>query len=92
MSAAQEAKCLTATEHSTNQRRPYLLFPSFIQQTLMQPEWDCRDPSGRINVILSEQTVCRTGSLSEADLGVSNEIVCFSFQHAPKGESSIAEN
>jgi len=52
----------------------------------MQPTWDARDPRGRINIVLSEQLINRSGSLGESDQGPSNEIVCFSFQHAPKGE------
>jgi hypothetical protein len=35
--------------------------------------------------MLSEQLVSKTGSPGELDLGITNDIVCFSFQHAPKG-------
>lgn len=51
----------------------------------MQTVWDPRDTSGRINIVLSEQLVGRSSGPAELDLGIVNEIVCFSFQHAPKG-------
>ena len=35
--------------------------------------------------MLSEQLITKTASLGEVDLGATNDIVCFSFQHAPKG-------
>lgn len=41
--------------------------------------------------MLSEQLVSKTASPGELDLGVTNDIVCFSFQHAPKGRYRIAK-
>jgi hypothetical protein len=55
----------------------------------MQFAWNSQDPCGRINVVLSEQLVGRNSVRGELDLGAVNEIVCFSFQHAPKGEQNF---
>jgi hypothetical protein len=54
----------------------------------MQNSWDSRDPTGRIRILLSEQLISKTASPGELDLGVTHDIVCFSFQHAPKGKYS----
>ncbi|KAH7080053.1 hypothetical protein BKA63DRAFT_234153 [Paraphoma chrysanthemicola] len=81
---AHEARGIVTAEHPTSHRNPSLLFPSFDPEKLFQTEWDCRDPGGRINVILSEQVVAKASSPTEADFGPFHEIVCFSFQHAPK--------
>ena len=35
--------------------------------------------------MLSEQLVSKTSSPGDMVLGITNDIVCFSFQHAPKG-------
>ncbi|KAH3977879.1 hypothetical protein HBI81_100850 [Parastagonospora nodorum] len=81
---AHEKRAHTSTDHPTSQHKTPLGFPPFAQQTLMQPTWESRDPRGRINIVLSEQLISTGGSLGESDLESSNEIVCFSFQHAPK--------
>jgi hypothetical protein len=51
----------------------------------MQAAWESRDTNGRINIVLSEQLISKSSSMEEPDLGLANDIVCFSFQHAPKG-------
>jgi hypothetical protein len=51
----------------------------------MQNSWDARDSQGRIKITLSEQLITKASSPGEVDLGATNDIVCFSFQHAPKG-------
>jgi hypothetical protein len=89
--AAHEKRSLTFADHPTSQRKPCLEFPPFHQQALMQNSWDARDPNGRIRILLSEQLISKTASPGEVDLGVTNDIVCFSFQHAPKGTSSCYE-
>lgn len=53
--------------------------------------WDARDPYGHIRVVLSEQLVSKTPSPSNLNLGPINELVCFSFQHAPKGVFQITD-
>jgi hypothetical protein len=80
-----EKRSLTFVEYPTSQRKPCLEFPPFHQQALIQNAWDARDPNGRIRILLSEQLISKTASPGELDLGVTNDIVCFSFQHAPKG-------
>ncbi|KAH7086363.1 hypothetical protein FB567DRAFT_497466 [Paraphoma chrysanthemicola] len=85
---AHEARGIVTAEHPTSHRKSSLLFPSFNPETLLRTEWDCRDTGGRINVMLSEQVVAKTSSPTEADFGPFHEIVCFSFQHAPKGKVS----
>ncbi|RAR02133.1 binding post-transcriptional regulator [Stemphylium lycopersici] len=81
---AHEKRSLTFTDHPTSQRKPYLEFPPFHKHTLMQNAWDARDPHGRIRIMLSEQLISKTASPGNMDLGISNDLVCFSFQHAPK--------
>ncbi|CAO2658145.1 Nn.00g074050.m01.CDS01 [Neocucurbitaria sp. VM-36] len=79
-----EKPFLFPSEQPTSQRKSYLQFPPFHQQTLIQSCWDARDPNGRIRIILSEQLVTRASSPGAPDLGPRHDIVCFSFQHAPK--------
>ncbi|KAH8728372.1 hypothetical protein GQ44DRAFT_675703 [Phaeosphaeriaceae sp. PMI808] len=81
---AHEQHNISSTEHVTSQRKPFLQFPPFLQHTLMQATWEAGDPKGRINVILSEQLICRNSGLAEPNGRHTNGIVCFSFQHAPK--------
>ncbi|KAF2661884.1 hypothetical protein K491DRAFT_333864 [Lophiostoma macrostomum CBS 122681] len=70
--------------HSRSQRKPLLQFPSFHQSILMQSSWDARDHDGRIKLVLSEQLVGKSHNPSEVEFGAVNDIICFSFQHAPK--------
>jgi hypothetical protein len=86
--AAHEKRSLTVNEYPTSQRKSCLEFPPFHQRTLMQNSWDARDPNGRINITLSEQLITKAASPGEVDLGAANDIVCFSFQHAPKGTTN----
>ncbi|KAF2820441.1 hypothetical protein CC86DRAFT_305264 [Ophiobolus disseminans] len=81
---AHEKRTIASSEHRTNQQKARLGFPPFHQHTLMQTTWKSRDTSGRINIVLSEQLMPRNSSPGELELGFSNEIVCFSFQHASK--------
>lgn len=83
--AAHEKRSLTVNDYPTSQQKPYLEFPPFHHRTLMQSSWDARDPNGRIRITLSEQLITKSTSPGEADVGATNDIVCFSFQHAPKG-------
>jgi hypothetical protein len=78
-------KRTTTSEHATSQRKPRLEFPPFHQHTLKQSTWQPRDTGGRINIVLSEQLMSRNSSPGEPKLGVTKDIVCLSFQHAPKG-------
>ncbi|CAN9366396.1 unnamed protein product [Alternaria alternata] len=81
---AHEKRSLTTNDYPTSQQKPYLEFPPFHHRTLMQSSWDARDPNGRIRITLSEQLITKSTSPGEADVGATNDIVCFSFQHAPK--------
>ncbi|KAI4706536.1 hypothetical protein J4E89_008603 [Alternaria sp. Ai002NY15] len=81
---AQEKRSLSINEYPSSQRKQCLEFPPFHQRTLMQNSWNAHDPQGRIKIMLSEQLITKTASLGEVDLGATNDIVCFSFQHAPK--------
>ncbi|KAF1914351.1 hypothetical protein BDU57DRAFT_500624 [Ampelomyces quisqualis] len=83
---AHEKRTTAPVDLATSQRKSCLTFPSFAQDTLMQFAWDAQDPSGRINIVLSEQLVGRNSVRGELDLGAANDIVCFSFQHAPKAD------
>ncbi|KAI4674067.1 uncharacterized protein J4E88_008534 [Alternaria novae-zelandiae] len=81
---SQEKRSLSINEYPSSQRKQCLEFPPFHQRTLMQNSWNAHDPQGRIKIMLSEQLITKTASLGEVDLGATNDIVCFSFQHAPK--------
>ncbi|KAI4953413.1 hypothetical protein J4E91_002260 [Alternaria rosae] len=81
---SQEKRSLTVNEYPSNQRKQCLEFPPFHQRTLMQNSWSAHDPQGRIKIMLSEQLITKTAIPGEVDLGTTNDIVCFSFQHAPK--------
>ncbi|KAF2174905.1 hypothetical protein K469DRAFT_680758 [Zopfia rhizophila CBS 207.26] len=71
-------------DHQTSQRKPPLQFPPFHQNVLMQSSWDVRESSGRIKLFLSEQLLNNTNSTRDLEIGATNDIVCFSFQHAPR--------
>ncbi|KAF2846966.1 hypothetical protein T440DRAFT_482213 [Plenodomus tracheiphilus IPT5] len=81
---AHEKRSLASVEQPTSQKRPCLEFPPFSLQTLMQTSWDARDNSSRIKIMLSEQLIGKPASPGQLDLGGANNIVCFSFQHAPR--------
>ncbi|KAH9863592.1 hypothetical protein J1614_009524 [Plenodomus biglobosus] len=81
---AHEKHSFASVEQPTSQKKPCLEFPPFSIQALMQTSWDARDASSRIKVMLSEQLIGKAASPGDLDLGVANDIVCFSFQHAPK--------
>jgi hypothetical protein len=51
----------------------------------MQSCWDARDNNGRIKVLLSEQLIGKSSNPTELEFGAANDIVCFLFQHAPRG-------
>lgn len=74
------------SEQQSSQPKPPLEFPPFRQNILMQNSWDARDHHGRIKVLLSEQLIGNTNSPSKLAFGASNDIICFSFQHAPRGK------
>lgn len=88
---AHEKRSLTFNEPPSTHRKQCLEFPPFHKHTLMQNLWDSRDLHGRIRVVLSEQLISKTSSPGDLDLGTTNDLVCFSFQHAPKGMSRVAE-
>ncbi|EUC45801.1 hypothetical protein COCMIDRAFT_94496 [Bipolaris oryzae ATCC 44560] len=81
---AYEKRSLTYNDLPSSQRKRPLEFPPFHNLTLTNNIWDARDPYGRIRVVLSEQLISKTPSPGSLDFGTANEIVCFSFQHAPK--------
>lgn len=70
---------------TTGQNKAPLEFPLFYEHILMQKAWDARDPHGRIKILLSEHLVSNAPNPRRADFKASNELICFSFQHAPKG-------
>lgn len=84
-----ERRSLSSVDQPTSQKAPCLEFPPFSPQLLIEPSWDVRDCSSRIRIMLSEQLIGKTASPGELDLGATNEIVCFSFQHAPKGVCNL---
>lgn len=87
-----EKRSATDPSVSTSQRGPFLEFPPFHQRLLMQTSWDARETSGRIKVLLSEQLIRKTSTQRALDFGPSNDIVCFAFQHGPRGELALSGN
>ncbi|EUC30705.1 hypothetical protein COCCADRAFT_39088 [Bipolaris zeicola 26-R-13] len=81
---AYEKRSLAFNDLPSSQRKRPLEFPPFHNLTLTNNIWDARDPYGRIRVVLSEQLMSKTQSPGSSDFGTANELVCFSFQHAPK--------
>lgn len=72
-------------EQPTSQSKQCLLFPRSDKQALLQSSiWHPRGTDNRIKIILSERLVNEDDAL---EAGV-NDIVCFSFQHAPRGIQS----
>ncbi|KAF2017707.1 hypothetical protein BU24DRAFT_156661 [Aaosphaeria arxii CBS 175.79] len=74
---------LTPSIHS-RQISHGLRFPSFQSDILTQTSWDPANDRGRIKVLILEQPVDGTSSLGTRKLRSANELVCFSFQHAPR--------
>ncbi|KAH7138509.1 hypothetical protein B0J11DRAFT_587874 [Dendryphion nanum] len=71
-------------EQPSSQPRPSLNFPFFHQNILMRSSWEACDDLGRIKILLSEQLVGKSATSSNLELGVGNDLVYFSFQHAPR--------
>ncbi|PVH98387.1 hypothetical protein DM02DRAFT_49700 [Periconia macrospinosa] len=63
---------------------PFLDFPPFPLNVLMQNACNIRDNEGKIKILLSEQLIRRTHNPADLELGVSNPIISFAFQHAPR--------
>ncbi|OCK95300.1 uncharacterized protein K441DRAFT_556078 [Cenococcum geophilum 1.58] len=61
-----------------------LLFPAFNPSVLSQSSWDAQESNGRIKVIVAEELISESTS-GIAKSGATNDLICFSFQHAPKG-------
>jgi hypothetical protein len=87
---AFEKRNITSADHPSSHRKSCLEFPSFARNILMQPAWQLQNPHGRVNIMLSEQLISKNGGKSEPDRDIANDIVCFSFQHAPRGEQMIS--
>jgi len=84
--AVHEKRLLGYHEHASSQRMQPLEFPPFHRNVLIQSSWDAREENGRIKLLLSEQLVSNTNSPGDLSFGATNDIVCFSFQHAPRGK------
>ncbi|KAF2450690.1 hypothetical protein P171DRAFT_516518 [Karstenula rhodostoma CBS 690.94] len=82
--AAHEQRIATDPQQPASQRGPFLEFPPFHQNILTQPSWNVREHNGRIKLLLSEQLVGKNINPGEPDMGVANDLVCFTFQHAPQ--------
>ncbi|KAF2713570.1 hypothetical protein K504DRAFT_530532 [Pleomassaria siparia CBS 279.74] len=80
---AYEKRLTENPRHVSSQRKLPLEFPSFHPNILMQSSWNAREDSGRIKVLLSEQLSGESFPDQLVD-GMTNDIVCFSFQHAPR--------
>ncbi|KAF2206094.1 hypothetical protein GQ43DRAFT_467629 [Delitschia confertaspora ATCC 74209] len=71
-------------EHKPGHRKAILQFPPFHQDMLLQNSWDAREDNGRIKVSIAERLVSKANSSGGLEFGAVNDIVCFSFQHAPR--------
>ncbi|KAF2006519.1 hypothetical protein P154DRAFT_417645, partial [Amniculicola lignicola CBS 123094] len=67
-----------------DQRKSSLEFPPFRQTVLMQSCWDPREKLGRIKIFLAEQLVSKSSAGTDVEWGHKNDIVRFSFEHAPR--------
>lgn len=89
----QEKRSIIHTQQQTSQQKRSLGFPPFHQNVLVQSFWDARDNSGRIKLLLSEQLIGKMNSSpGDWELGPRHDIVCFSFQHAPRGTSMLSSS
>lgn len=86
-----ERRSIGLAHVQSSRRNNFLEFPPFHQAILWQSSWDAREHTGRIKVLLSEQLVRKSSSSpGELDLGPAIDIVCFAFQHAPRGKLKCA--
>jgi hypothetical protein len=85
-STVTKKRSITAPPTQSSRQNAFLEFPPFHHNILLQSLWDARDHAGRIKLVLSEQLVQKTDNPGELDFGYANDIVCFAFQHAPRGE------
>jgi hypothetical protein len=76
---------MNALKQSASQASPRLKFPPFNTQILMHTSWRTRGRDNTITVTVSEQLVRKFPYYNEGDLGFTNTLVCFAFQHAPRG-------
>ncbi|KAF2737183.1 hypothetical protein EJ04DRAFT_574821 [Polyplosphaeria fusca] len=79
-----EKRIIGQPDRPSSQRKPALEFPPFRHSILMRSTWDAHENQGRINMFLSEKLVGRNDNACDYDTGSGNDIVCFSFQHAPR--------
>lgn len=74
-----------SNERPTSQPKQRLLFPRSDKNALLQTSaWEPRGTDNRIKIILSERLVNSEGALETGN----NDIVCFTFQHAPRGKQT----
>ena len=90
--AVTEKRSVNAPQANSTRQNAFLEFPPFHQNILLQSSWNAPEHTGRIKVLLSEQLVRKSSGLGELDFGAANDIVCFSFQHAPRGEWTQTHN
>ena len=67
----------------------YLRFPRFHREILQQPDWEPGELIGRVKVVLAEGVVRENTppAPSAARFDRLQDVVAFSFQHAPQGKS-----
>lgn len=76
-------KSSRSNERPTSQPKQRLLFPRSDKNALLQTSaWQPRGTDNRIKIILSEQLVNSECALESGN----SDIVCFTFQHAPRGK------
>ena len=70
-------------ERPTSQPKQRLIFPRSDKNALLQTSaWQPRGTDNRVKIILSERLVNSEGALESGN----SDIVCFTFQHAPRGK------
>ncbi|KAF2476138.1 uncharacterized protein BDR25DRAFT_278949 [Lindgomyces ingoldianus] len=81
---AHEKRGIGDIDRQASQRKPTLQFPPFRPNVLMCSSWDARESNGRIKLFLSEQLISKHNGVNDLEFGASNDLICFSFQHAPR--------
>ena len=72
-----------SNERPTSQPKQRLTFPRSDKNALLQTSaWQPRGTDNRVKIILSERLVNSEGALESGN----SDIVCFTFQHAPRGK------
>ena len=76
-----------------SEREADLTFPVFHPEILQQPRWEPGEQLGRIQLVLTEGVLRESTDLQTKARKVAfdglRDVIAFSFQHAPKGKTTM---